>query len=252
MSSINPISNRVYSTPAQSSPIAATNTADVDPLNLQKDIFDAASVAGGVGSTAAPAAATTDATRALETLVKDFVAMLMQILRPSSANAAPSAGVPAGASVSPGVAQVPVSSVTGSPATARTPGVPQPNDPSTWNDNNAPYGVTLAGFSPQNHTDIPASALWSKDPANVAKNAKYLVYNYFLENKTQPTKDWAPAAAQALNQRYGTKIFHAIDGETLGYGDEYVHSAPNGYGMQRGTFNPSATGELFWGARGKQ
>lgn len=92
--------------------------------------------------------------------------------------------------------------------------------------------------------------LTSTDPASVSKNAKYLVYNYFLANKTEPTNDWAPGAAAALNAEYKTNIFHAIDGETLGYGDEYVHSAPNGYGMPAGTFNPSARGELFWGATG--
>jgi hypothetical protein len=125
---------------------------------------------------------------------------------------------------------------------------PQANNPSTWNDNNAPYGVTLAGYSPQNHTNLTAADLASTDPASVSQNAKYLVYNYFLANQTQPTADWAPAAATALNAQYNTNIFHAIDGETLGYGNEYVHSAPNGYGMPQGTYNPSATGELFWGA----
>jgi hypothetical protein len=126
--------------------------------------------------------------------------------------------------------------------------LPRAGYPSTWNDNNAPYGITLAGYSPQNHTDLTPADLTNTDPANVSKNAKYLVYNYFLENKTQPTNDWAPGAAAALNARYNTNIFHAIDGETLGYGDEYVHSAPNGYGMPRGTYNPDATGELFWGS----
>jgi hypothetical protein len=134
------------------------------------------------------------------------------------------------------------------PAPPQDPSLPRAGDPSTWNDNNAPYGITLAGYSPQNHRDITPAELNSTDPANVSKNAKYLVYNYFLENKTQPTQTWAPDAAAALNARYNTNIFHAIDGETLGYGDEYVHSAPNGYGMPRGTYNPDATGELFWGS----
>jgi hypothetical protein len=150
----------------------------------------------------------------------------------------------------------PGTSASGTPATSAVPGAPAPlpssgpqaNDPSTWTDNNAPYGVTLAGFSPQNHRDITPADLASQDPATVSKNAKYLVYNYFLANQTQPTNDWAPTAATALNTQYGTNIFHAIDGETLGYGDEYVHSAPNGYGMPQGTYNPNATGELFWGA----
>jgi hypothetical protein len=54
--------------------------------------------------------------------------------------------------------------------------------------------------------------------------------------------------AAALNQKYNTTLFHAIDGESLGYGDEYIHSAPNGFGMVSGTYNPSATGEFLWGA----
>ncbi len=46
---------------------------------------------------------------------------------------------------------------------------------------------------------------------------------------------------------YDTTVFKVIAGKTLGYGDEYVHSAPNGYGMAPGTFNPNATGEFCWG-----
>jgi hypothetical protein len=114
--------------------------------------------------------------------------------------------------------------------------------PSTWTDNNAPYGVTFAGFSPQNHTNLTLA-----DLAN-PMNAKYAAYNYLLSNQVVPNQTWAPAAADALNQKYGTTIFHAIDGETLGYGDEYIHSAPNGYGMSQGTYSPTATGEFLWGA----
>jgi hypothetical protein len=150
----------------------------------------------------------------------------------------------AAAFAAPDPTQDPTQALASAPATNPwvQPGGPVANDPSTWNDNNAPYGVTLAGYSPQDHTDLTAADL--ADP----KNAKYAVYNYFLANQTQPTKDWAPGAADALNAMYNTDIYHAIDGETLGYGDEYVHSAPNGYGMQRGTYNPDATGELFWGS----
>ena len=150
------------------------------------------------------------------------------------------------------VPSVPPDSTT--PVSPTTPQVlrsgPRAGEPSTWTDNNAPYGVTLAGFSPQNHTDLTPAELQSTDPANLTKNAKYLVYNYLLEHRTQPTKTWAPDAAAALNERYRTNLFHAIDGETLGYGDEFVHSAPNGYGMPAGTYDPSAAGELFWGSTG--
>jgi hypothetical protein len=119
---------------------------------------------------------------------------------------------------------------------------PREIDPSLWNDNNAPYGVTLAGFSPQEHTDLTLA-----DLGIPGKAEKYAVYSYLLNNKIQPTSDWAPAAAAALNKKYNTDVYHAIDGETLGYGTEYVHSAPNGYGLQAGQYNPNATGEFFWG-----
>jgi len=114
--------------------------------------------------------------------------------------------------------------------------------PSTWTDNNAPYGVTFAGFSPQNHTDLTLA-----DLGIPGKAEKYAVYSYLLANKVQPTSDWAPRVADALNKKYNTTVFKVIDGETLGYGNEYVHSAPNGYGMAPGTFNPNATGEFCWG-----
>lgn len=114
--------------------------------------------------------------------------------------------------------------------------------PSQWTDNNAPYGVTLAGFSPQNQTHLTP-----EDLGIPGKAEKYAVYSYLLNNRIQPTSDWAPAAADALNKKYSTNVFHAIDGETLGYGNEYVHSAPNGYGLLAGQYNPNATGEFFWG-----
>lgn len=124
-----------------------------------------------------------------------------------------------------------------------TPG-PRDVPPSEWNDNNAPYGVTFAGFSPQNHTHLTVA-----DLGVPGKAEKYAVYMYLLSNRVQPTNDWAPAAARALNERYNTDVFEAIDGETLGYGSEYVHSAPNGHGMRPGTYNPHATGEFLWGWR---
>jgi hypothetical protein len=117
-------------------------------------------------------------------------------------------------------------------------------DPRTWNDNNAPYGVTFAGFSPQDHTNMAKEDL--KNPMN----AKYAVFDYLVSNKVEPSSSWAPGAADALNQMLGTSVFHAIDGETLGYGDEYVHSAPNGYGMPAGTYDPRMRSEFFWGYTG--
>ena len=115
-------------------------------------------------------------------------------------------------------------------------------DPSTWTSNNAPYGVTYAGFSPQDHTDLTLA-----DLGVPGKAEKYAVYSYMVANKIQPTGDWAPGVAAALNAKYNTTVFTAIDGETLGYGNEYVHAAPNGYGMAEGTYNRNASGEFFWG-----
>lgn len=114
--------------------------------------------------------------------------------------------------------------------------------PSTWTDNNAPYGVTFAGWSPQDHTDLTL-----EDLGRPGKAEKYAVYHYLVTNRVQPTSDWAPTVAAALNEKYSTTVYRAIDGETLGYGNQYVHSAPNGYGMAPGTFNPAANGEFFWG-----
>jgi hypothetical protein len=115
-------------------------------------------------------------------------------------------------------------------------------DPSTWTSNNAPYGVTYAGFSPQDHRDLTLA-----DLGVPGKAEKYAAYSYMVANKIQPTGDWAPGVAAALNAKYNTTVFTAIDGETLGFGNEYIHSAQNGYGMAHGTYNPTATGEFFWG-----
>ena len=114
-------------------------------------------------------------------------------------------------------------------------------DPSDWTDNNAPYGVTFAGFSTQDHTNLSVA-----DLANPI-NAKYLAYDYLLTHQLQANQSWAPAVADALNQIVGSKLFQATDGETLAFGDEFIHSAPNGHGMLAGTYNPAAVGEFFWG-----
>lgn len=115
-------------------------------------------------------------------------------------------------------------------------------DPSTWTANNAPYGVTYAGFSPQDHRDLTLA-----DLGIPGKAEKYAAYSYMVANKIQPTGDWAQGVADALNAKYNTTAFKAIDGETLGFGNEYIHSAANGYGMAAGTYDRSATGEFFWG-----
>ena len=108
--------------------------------------------------------------------------------------------------------------------------------------NNAPYGVTLAGFDPQNHQGCDL-----RDP----KNAKYIAYAYLVANKIQPTKTWATAAAAFLASLVPLVPWVAADTETLVYGDEYIHTAPNGHGMPIGTFNPDAAPvEFFWSAWG--
>lgn len=44
-----------------------------------------------------------------------------------------------------------------------------------------------------------------------------------------------------------------IDGESLGFsGDEFVHGAPVGHGLQRGTYDPAADNEVFWGSHTPQ
>src|SRR5471032_2143967 len=74
-----------------------------------------------------------------------------------------------------------------------------------WTDNNAPYGITFAGFSPRDHTDLTLD-----DLGVPGKAEKYAAYNYLLSNEVKPTSDWAQGAADALNQKYNTTAYHAI------------------------------------------
>lgn len=113
--------------------------------------------------------------------------------------------------------------------------------PSTWTGDSSPYGVTFAGFSQMNHNDLSLQDLAKSG------NEKYLAYNYLLSNQIAADKTWAPAAAAALNEQRGANIFQAIDGETLFYGDEYIHTAPNGFGLAQGTYDPKAVSEFLWG-----
>ncbi len=110
-------------------------------------------------------------------------------------------------------------------------------------------GTTYAGFSPQAHQG--ANLL---DPMN----AKYALQQYLVQNGalTGGPSGNAKAIAEALNQQYGEaygnpNFFQATDAETIVMPDgTYVHAAPNGYGMAAGTFDPSNTNEVFWGAMG--
>lgn len=107
--------------------------------------------------------------------------------------------------------------------------------------------VTYAGFSPQDHQGADLN-----DPMK----AKYALMQYMVHNGalTGGPQGNAAAIAAAMNKQYGTaygnqKFFTAQDAETILMPDgQYVHAAPNGYGMARGTYNPDNTGEVFWGA----
>ena len=108
----------------------------------------------------------------------------------------------------------------------------------------------FAGFCPENH-------LGETPTVNAPK---YAVYNELATLANDPSfdpKNFASKAAADLNQLFGNPtwtdgqpLFRALDGETLGYGDEYVHYAPTGYGLQPGAYNPEAPGEFFWGYTG--
>lgn len=124
------------------------------------------------------------------------------------------------------------------------PPAPQPTIPTTLtfgaDANLAPYGVGLIGFSPQDHQGADL---------RVAQNAKYIAYAYLVANKILPTSTWAPAAVPVLSSFVPSVPWTALDGETLGYGDEYIHCAPRGWGYpditNRTDLNPQ---EFFWGA----
>src|SRR5207248_1029916 len=110
-----------------------------------------------------------------------------------------------------------------------------------WKPDPSPYGVLLAGWSPQDHTNLTRN-----DLADPAKAGKYAVYNYLIANQVQATQTWAPAAAQALNHQYHTDVYQALDGETLVWGDEYCHTASLGHGVV-GPLEPGLKGEILWG-----
>lgn len=115
--------------------------------------------------------------------------------------------------------------------------------------NNQFGGQTYAGFDPQNHQGANLN-----DPMN----AKYALQQYLTQNGglTGGPNGNAVAQAAALNAKYGqlygnANFFTPVDAETIMMPDgQYVHFAPNGHGMQPGTYNPAAGSEVFWGATG--
>jgi hypothetical protein len=106
----------------------------------------------------------------------------------------------------------------------------------------APYGVALIGFSPQQHQGADL-----RDPGN----AKYIAYAYLVANKIAPSSTWATPAVAVLAAAVPGVAWTAADGETLVYGDEFIHTAPRGHGdpglTNRADLNPL---EFFWGAIG--
>jgi hypothetical protein len=106
--------------------------------------------------------------------------------------------------------------------------------------NLAPYGVGLIGFSPQDHQGADL-----RNPTN----AKYIAYAYLVANKILPSSTWAPAAVAVLSSVVPGVPWAAGDGETLVYGDEYIHVAPRGWGYPDITNRPDLNAqEFFWGS----
>jgi hypothetical protein len=97
-------------------------------------------------------------------------------------------------------------------------------------------GYWFVGYSPQDH------------PAGGAGSPKYDAYNYLILNGVNPADLWAPAAAAGLNVTW-PGLFWAYDGQTLMYGDEYVHSAPAQYGVPGASAASGPMAEFFWGSR---
>lgn len=138
---------------------------------------------------------------------------------------------------------LPVSSAFRDPGTGgsiNTQPIAAPTMPSAPASTSAPGNYVYAGFDPSN-----------PGYANVGPGSyKGGVYSYLTQNNINPNDpNWATAAASALNSKYNTQAFNALDGQTLGYEDEYVHSAPVGYGLPAGYgYDPNAQGEFFWGS----
>lgn len=125
-----------------------------------------------------------------------------------------------------------------------TPLPPAPAATTTTSQGIQPYTPTtgalqLVGFNPGAHIG---------ETPNVT-TPKYAVANVLQQMSTQPGFDplnFAAAAAAQLNAMFNTNQFIAADGQTIIYGDEYVHTAPPGY---HGT-DPHGGWELFWGSTG--
>lgn len=145
-----------------------------------------------------------------------------------------------GSRLSDGTLETPANAVASATVTSVAPTTIQPFHPIASR-------YVFAGFAPDNH-------LGETPTVNAPK---YAVYNELAALANDPSfnpNDFASKAAANLQQLFGNPmwtdgqpLFRAIDGETLAYGDEYVHYAPTGYGLQAGTYNPEAPGEFFWG-----
>lgn len=89
-------------------------------------------------------------------------------------------------------------------------------------------------------------------PLGTEQTAKRAATAYLASGVVDPNnKNWASQAVAYLNATYPQYGggFYVIDGETLGMpgGNDYIHSAPVGYGIARGSYDPNARGEFYYG-----
>ena len=128
------------------------------------------------------------------------------------------------------------------PGNGTNPSTPGTSSPAAGPTPFQPVGSAyqFLGFDPRAHL--------GETPTVTAP--KYAVYNELATLSNLAGFDplnFASKAAADLNAMFNTSQFKAVDGQTLVYGDEYVHTAPAGmYAALGGDAN--AAGEFFWGA----
>lgn len=166
---------------------------------------------------------------------------------PPSAPAAPPAppgAINAGSPMAPnGQPNMQKQAVTGALGGAPPPAAPAAPGAALSSGGIQPYQpvngpLQLIGFSPQNHLGETPTVT----------TPKYAVSNTIQNLAQQQGFDplnFASTAADQLNKQFGTQQFQAKDGQTLLYGDEYVHTAPAGYGPGG---DPNGGEELVWGS----
>lgn len=232
----NPLSFGIGNAPGQAAPAADLSTYNTTPTAGQLSTgYDAG---GNLSYGAQPAAPATSS------------------IGQESPGFAVSPFLPGGSPTVPASAQrltpQQISPSTFKPTTYKAPTTPNPSLVSdVFNvgggaSENGYGGVTYAGFDPQNHQGAALG-----DPMN----AKYALQQFLVDSGTDLSGNAVQIASQ-LNAKYGAaygdpNFFTAIDGETIMMPDgQYVHAAPNGYGLGTGTFNPANSREVFWGSSG--